>query len=395
MDNLVFKVSIVGPSRVGKTSLIAALLANAEKYLEGSPVTLKPTSLATEKRLSHHQRELEGSILAGEIESKLGGLSGTQEANVFELKLSTIADSSLGMNIHLLDFPGGWIDPGKRTKELSEEWDKCKKWIGESSILMIPIDATILMESETSKHRASIPTILGTPEVKSVVKEWAKARREHAHKDPALLILCPVKCETYFNDNGGMRNASRKLLDEVRSVYQGIIDVAIAEEPACRIMYCPIDTLGCVEVKSARWQESDGNGLELEVFYKFRYAKKIKPKAIESLLISISKQLVSKIQEEEASKTTNLENEAKNADDLAAVKSSEAKNAGFFDKVSDWFNDKGWNYREREASRACQDAKSKGDAATLAQQRMISAQDAMKMFAGLKKDERVHDIYPL
>ena len=37
-DELVFKIGLVGPSRVGKTSLITALLRDSQRLLQGTPV---------------------------------------------------------------------------------------------------------------------------------------------------------------------------------------------------------------------------------------------------------------------------------------------------------------------------------------------------------------------
>ena len=40
--NIEFKVAILGPRRVGKTSLITALLSESQKLLAGTPVSIAP-----------------------------------------------------------------------------------------------------------------------------------------------------------------------------------------------------------------------------------------------------------------------------------------------------------------------------------------------------------------
>ena len=62
---LVFRIGLVGPSRVGKTSLITALLRDSQRLLQGTPVSMRALGTATEKRIAQHRRELDGSLLAG------------------------------------------------------------------------------------------------------------------------------------------------------------------------------------------------------------------------------------------------------------------------------------------------------------------------------------------
>ena len=83
--DLVFRIGLVGPSRVGKTSLITALLRDSQKLLQGTPVAMRPVGTATEKRIAQHRRELDGSLLAGEFTP--GALRGTEEPFTFSLLL--------------------------------------------------------------------------------------------------------------------------------------------------------------------------------------------------------------------------------------------------------------------------------------------------------------------
>ena len=44
---LVFRIGLVGPSRVGKTSLITALLRDSQRLLQGTPVSMRPLAEVT------------------------------------------------------------------------------------------------------------------------------------------------------------------------------------------------------------------------------------------------------------------------------------------------------------------------------------------------------------
>ena len=50
-NKIVYKIGMVGPSRVGKTSLITALLRDGQRLLEGTPVSMKAVGTPTQRRL--------------------------------------------------------------------------------------------------------------------------------------------------------------------------------------------------------------------------------------------------------------------------------------------------------------------------------------------------------
>ena len=76
-----FKIGIVGPTRVGKTSLIASILKDSQRLLEGTPVKIGPHGTKTERRVAQHHKELDGSLRAGEFNP--GAVSGTETAPGF------------------------------------------------------------------------------------------------------------------------------------------------------------------------------------------------------------------------------------------------------------------------------------------------------------------------
>ena len=97
MDNT-FKIGIVGPTRVGKTSLIASILNDAKSLLAGSPVSMSANGTKTERRVAQHHKELSGSIRAGEFHP--GAVSGTEESFKYELSLD-LGNSSQGIKFAL------------------------------------------------------------------------------------------------------------------------------------------------------------------------------------------------------------------------------------------------------------------------------------------------------
>src|SRR6202050_388816 len=100
-----FKIGLVGPTRIGKTSLITALLGESHTLLAGSGVAMRTVGMATDAKVASNKKELDGDLLAGEFQSK--SLKGPVEPFTFHLKLDPGVPESQ-INIDLLDFPGGW-----------------------------------------------------------------------------------------------------------------------------------------------------------------------------------------------------------------------------------------------------------------------------------------------
>lgn len=285
-----FKIGIVGPTRCGKTSLIASILKDSQRLLEGTPVSISPHGTPTERRIAQHHAELEGSLRAGEFHA--GALGGTQDAFVFELHLDPGSDAA-GIHLNILDYPGGWLDPQTRLIDSDAEWQACKRFMTESSVLIVPVESPILMEAVVSSHKKAMPRLLIADQVADVARRWAKARAVRSN-EPALLLLCPMKCESYFSDNGGRRDASADLLKAVRDMYRDVLHAVRAEASHAKIVYAPVDTFGCVEIAQASWSPDLRAPKELTfaASYMVRPPGRQMVKGADAVLVSLCKHLI-------------------------------------------------------------------------------------------------------
>ena len=245
-----FKIGLLGPSRVGKTSLVTALLAESRNLLAGSGVAMSPVGRPTEAKLVQNRQDLEGEILSGEFSSV--SLRSTMEPFTFKLSLDPGVPGS-EINIELLDFPGGWLEVGNRPAEASGDWESCRSFITQSTILLIPVDAALLMEATEAKHWQTVSRLLTIAAMESVARDWA-INRKRRDREPALVAFCPVKCESYFSDNGGFFNKKAELERRFRETYASVIKAVRDEAPLAAMMYVPVDTLGCVEIIDGKWQ---------------------------------------------------------------------------------------------------------------------------------------------
>lgn len=323
-----FRIGIVGPTRVGKTSLIASILKDSQRLLEGTPVKIGPFGTKTERRVAQHHRELEGSLRAGEFNP--GAVSGTEEPFTFELHLDPGVEGT-GIRFRLLDYPGGWIDASRRPAEREKEWQDCKRWMTESTVLIVPVESAVMMEAASARHKKAVPSILNTYEIAQVTREWAKDRACRPN-EPALLLFCPVKCESYFADNGGLRDLSDELFNTVRDQYHEVLQAVRGEAPQVKVVYSPVDTIGCVEIIKATWRDekSEPGGFVFSADYRVRSPSRQAVKGSDAVLVSLCRHLVEAKKRSESAIADDKDSEA------AAAKRFAEKNEGFLGNFWLW-----------------------------------------------------------
>lgn len=163
-----------------------------------------------------------------------------------------------GVRFEFLDSPGVDLHPTTRN---AARWAEVQEFLAESTALLIPVDATVFMEACDSRQYHEVPRVLRLGAVQEAVLYWAKFRRDMTD-EPALVIFAPVKCESYFADNGGHRDASGELFAQFRDLYAEIIENVKLEVRHVRVAYVPVDSLGCVEVESVRWVRDEEPGLD-------------------------------------------------------------------------------------------------------------------------------------
>lgn len=241
------KVGVVGPSGIGKTSILAALLQEARDVLEGTDVQIAPNG-DTRQRVDELVRRLRGHIRSRNF-SPDHGIQPSNDAFTFLVDLTTPALRDGGVRMEMLDYPGGWLSNPDRP---GNAWPRVEAFLSDSDVLLIPIAAGLLMEWRTDRQDATVAEYLRVEEVERVVEFWAKARKKTGNS--GALLLLPVRCEAYLNDNGGTRNKYAELEAKVLERYEPVTQRAIAENPLTEVVYCPVDTMGCVELAKINWR---------------------------------------------------------------------------------------------------------------------------------------------
>ncbi|HEY0813937.1 MAG TPA: hypothetical protein VGE11_11720 [Pseudonocardia sp.] len=249
-EELPYKISMLGPTRVGKTSIVASMLHGGEQMLIGSSVTMSAGDPRTERLIALTVQGLQGALKAGAFQPE--SLRQTNEPQHFTLLLDSGVPGA-AVRFDLLDFPGGWLNPITRPEGREQDWQECLRFIKESSVLIVPVDAGVLMEAALQEYKRAWPAILRIADVVKVAGDWAAGRKVAGEDEPALLVYCPVKCESYFDDNGGRIDRSEELFRRFHDEYGEVIDRVRREYGGVDQLYCPVDTIGCVELRSAEW----------------------------------------------------------------------------------------------------------------------------------------------
>lgn len=252
-DKSPIEIGLFGPSRIGKTTLIASMVEEFKVYTDSLRTDKKDfltlqAEANTNKILSRKISDLKMGITKGRFE--VGTLSSTSSHETFELRLSSPGDDGFNPVIRLNDFPGGWIGDTNRREEL-----KIKDW----SIVIIPVDAGVIMECRYKKQMLLARELLGVNAVEDFVREWLAERNDQ----PSLCIFAPVKCETYFTMPpiaSNLSDQSQVLLSRTMEYYGDSIKL-FENLSHISCLYMPVNTIGCCYLQQHWWTESDFSAL--------------------------------------------------------------------------------------------------------------------------------------
>lgn len=348
-----YKIGVVGPSRIGKTTLMTCVLEAGESLFENTDFSIVACDDGTEAAITINKDELSGAIISGMTTGfNASNLGGTVDFRKYNFILKN--DEVDVLKLSFLDFPGGWL------KTKPDAWkSECEPHIKDSRILMIPVDSAIIMEAYTPTYKACIPSLLQIASVENVVRVWAKEQRKV--EDDCCIIIAPVKCETYLKN----QTKKKDLETSIRSYYSKALSIAKKElgnkANSFNIYYCPINTFGCVELKSFRWIKED-NTYSYIAEYKTvglhpqrqqEYAGYILKLIVQTLCgidqYGKNRKLQDRKQEEKIA--INRINEFQNALDRIEYDITKKKrikdNLGFFESIYEWFT----NEKQKEIDR--------------------------------------------
>jgi GTPase SAR1 family protein len=265
------QITMLGPSGVGKTTLLAAMYEQFESNIGSAKLALTPdedSSVILQDRLIDLKSLLGDDSL--EVEGG-AGIQGTEaEAGPSSLRSFTFGLGKTGerpsLGLTFRDYPGQYH--GKNAKK--EEREFVTNVLNKSVAVLIPIDSPSLMEQNGEYHeRVNRPQ-----QIKDIFKK--------AYTDldsPRLIIFAPVKCEKYLEDEKTAKELSRRVIEE----YKGLIDYFKSESLSSltALVITPVQTVG--NVVFSRIELNNENEPKF-YFRKTKYNAKYSPKDSEQPL---------------------------------------------------------------------------------------------------------------
>ncbi|BAC69110.1 hypothetical protein AQJ43_09545 [Streptomyces avermitilis] len=371
-----YKIGLLAPSRVGKSTLIAGLLTEGQQQLaQDSSVHLLTADRPTKNRLAATYNLVSGALKARMFEPGL--VPSTSDPSWFRLLLEA-RGQDLQIRFDILDYPGAWLEGAGEGTEDEQKWNECEAFLADSSVLILPIDSVLLMDSGDD-HAHLLASHLSVFQINQAVLRWAKNRRELSG-EPAMIVFCPVKCETYLSDSGSLQDHAGTLRGKVVDQFSDVLKTVRDAAPHAAVRYLPIDTFGCVELVSARWIHAQGSpgGEMLVPKYRVRPPGQIVRKGLDDLLTLLCRQLVDTARAQSERTTAAKQTAALNSRNHAELRE------GFFRDL--WLNFNGERNRRRHT--AATDER----LFAMSQRTTQSLFDVLTALAGRESGPRLHHL---
>lgn len=329
-------VAMLAPTGAGKTSLLSTVVKYIEDKLNvAEGFRIKPCNRADEVVLNTFNTDLRSKIDAEDFHFDAGFLPGNAVARKFEFEitLTSQANTEVKQKFVIMDIPGVWLDPERRTDATG--WEEFKKHLYNSRIIWIPIEATVLMEvnQNSAREKGLSSRISCREEIEKLVKEWAEFRQKDKLAASANFVI--TKCETYHSKSE-RRNKDNELIntkaDQCRDLftkyYGESIELIRRECPSVEITYIPVETIGCVKLIDSDWISEEGKRPYLSCSFTITPPNKRQIAGAESLVKSILDYSVNQIK-------ANLDDVSKGASQVI----QENENS-IFKRLKNWWTGK-------------------------------------------------------
>jgi len=323
-------VAMLAPTGAGKTSLLSTIVKYIQDNLNvADGFGIKACNSKDEKVLNVFNSDLRSKIDAEDFHFDSGFLPGNTVARKFEFEvtLKSQANTEVKQKFVIMDIPGAWLDPDRRTDVSG--WEDFKRHLYESRIVWIPIEATVLMEvnQNSSREKGLSSRISCREEIENLVKEWAQFRQKDGLPASANFVI--TKCETYHSKDDSKNKVKADQCRGLFSKYYGeAIELIRRECPSVEIAYIPVETIGCVKLIDSDWISEEGNRPFLSCEYTVTAPYKRQVAGAESLVSSILDYSIVSIQAE-------LDTVAKDA-----AKIFSENDESIFKRLGNWWHDR-------------------------------------------------------
>lgn len=245
MSNLQeLNIIMLAPRGVGKTSLLAAIHEEFDKTFDSAGLTTWVSDSKTLDAIEECKRSLRNMDyrLQKLVEPTAPKLDPWEdEGFVFEVG----SGGKKFMKIRFTDPSGEYFKP----TATPDQKEYVKQQLNQCDAVIIPIDATALMEKKTGRTKnTEIGPWHETKNDPDRITKLLKDAYESLTK-PRLVILAPLKCESYMKTD---RDAN-DLLDRIKIGYRELLDFFKQDEqyPKVAVVVTPVQTIGHIAFSHA------------------------------------------------------------------------------------------------------------------------------------------------
>ena len=240
------KFTILGPSGVGKTSLMATMYDNVKEMFNGTLLSIRP-SANSNKRINRAVAEMNAALSS---DAEFVPRAGTSEPIEYSFSIGIGGNNCI--ECAFKDFPGGWL-----SDDIDKFDSEIQPWLNDSQVLILPVDASMVMQynKKDKKQREAVINSCEIPQLEGIVGNWAKFRK--LNNSFARVFVVPLRCETYINDY----NKSQLMYSQISELYEPVFNSLKKNIDSFDIYYCPVDTYGCVKFLKCKWEKNAIGGL--------------------------------------------------------------------------------------------------------------------------------------
>ena len=218
------KITMLGASRVGKSSLLAAM-CDRFNHLIGKTDLRIDLGVANSAIIQDHLAQLKSVETIFESTADVG-LEATQAIRKFTFSMGKKGKSA-SLDFEFTDYPGEYLN-GRAQRE---DQEKVNQLVCECAAVVITIDAPAMMEQDGKWN-----DMFNRPE--QIARMFEKAYDEL--EEPRLVLFAPVKCEKYSSPE-----QAEMLRKKIKFTYSALITF-LKEKKDVVVVITPVQTIGTV-----------------------------------------------------------------------------------------------------------------------------------------------------